>query len=75
MDATTDGSRNPDREKLLLMLMGYSNTTNILVKNIFPKFVKVTNRATATPVTQLMIEGGNIYTFNTNFFFETCKYL
>lgn len=50
-----------DRMKLFEMLKGNETVQPLLIRNIFPKFVKVTNRATVTPVTQLMNEaGGNL---------------
>jgi hypothetical protein len=50
--ALVDGKPNPQRQLLVNML----NETHdkALIPNIFPKFLKVSNRGTATPITQLM---------------------
>ena len=53
LEAHVDGKPNPQRQLLIKML---SNGTRdkALIPNIFPKFLKVSNRGTATPITQLM---------------------
>jgi hypothetical protein len=52
MEAEVDGKPNPQRENLIKMLNGTQVTA--LIRNIFPKFLKVSNRGMATPITQLM---------------------
>lgn len=49
---TTDGKARSD---LLKMLNG-DDAEPVLFKYLFPKFLKVTNRGTATPVVDLMLE-------------------
>jgi hypothetical protein len=50
--AEVDGKPNPERQNLIKMLNGTHATA--LIPNIFPKFLKVSNRGIATPITQLM---------------------
>lgn len=52
--AKINGVNNPDRTNLAIMLRGTEKVNPILIQKIFPKFVKVTNRAIATPVRQLL---------------------
>jgi hypothetical protein len=52
LKAFVDGKPNPQRQFLLNMLNGTDDKA--LIPNIFPKFLKVSNRGTATPITQLM---------------------
>ncbi|RZC37773.1 piezo-type mechanosensitive ion channel component 2 [Asbolus verrucosus] len=52
--ALINGKANPMRQNLLKMLEGDTNQT-MLLKDILPKFLKVTNRGTAKPVSQLMV--------------------
>ncbi|KAJ9578582.1 hypothetical protein L9F63_005184, partial [Diploptera punctata] len=53
MPAEIDGKPNPQRQNLIRMLTNNSQDTAV-IPYIFPKFIKVTNRGKATPVTQLM---------------------
>jgi len=53
LEAYVDGKPNPQRQHLINMLLNGTND-KALVPNIFPKFLKVSNRGTATPITQLM---------------------
>lgn len=63
MEAKINGKPNPSRKMLYNMLSGAPDVTPILIERIFPKFVKVTNRAIATPVTQLLDHGrGKLHT-------------
>nr|CAD7432633.1 unnamed protein product [Timema monikensis] len=54
------GNRNPQREVLANMLgrVNSSTTKAIIVQDVLPKFVKVTNRNTVPAVKQLMGEDG-----------------
>jgi hypothetical protein len=52
LKAEEDGKPNPQRENLIKMLNG--THAMALIPNIFPKFLKVSNRGLATPITQLM---------------------
>ncbi|XP_023706983.1 piezo-type mechanosensitive ion channel component isoform X4 [Cryptotermes secundus] len=52
LEADVDGKSNPQRQNLIKMLNGTHVST--LIPNIFPKFLKVSNRGMATPITQLM---------------------
>jgi hypothetical protein len=52
LDALVDGKPNPQRQLLVNMLNGARDKA--FIPNIFPKFLKVSNRGTATPITQLM---------------------
>lgn len=52
LEADVDGKPNPQRQNLIKMLNGTNVST--LIPNIFPKFLKVSNRGMATPITQLM---------------------
>lgn len=52
LEADVDGKPNPQRQNLIKMLNGTHVST--LIPNIFPKFLKVSNRGMATPITQLM---------------------
>jgi hypothetical protein len=53
LEAEVDGKPNPQRQNLINMLLNGTDDT-ALIPNIFPKFLKVSNRGTATPITQLM---------------------
>jgi hypothetical protein len=53
LEALVDGKRNPQRQLLINMLLN-GTRDKALIPNIFPKFLKVSNRGTATPITQLM---------------------
>ncbi|PSN54799.1 hypothetical protein C0J52_01988 [Blattella germanica] len=46
-------AENPERHNLIKMLVN-NTQLNAVILSIFPKFLKVTNRGKATPVTQLM---------------------
>jgi len=50
------GVRNPKREELAAMLQDNSNATHppITIKNIFPKFIKITNKGGADPISKFM---------------------
>lgn len=52
LEAEVDGKPSPQRDNLIKMLNGTHVTA--LIPNIFPKFLKISNRGMATPVTQLM---------------------
>jgi len=52
LEALVDGKSNPQRQLLINMLNGTRDKA--LIPNIFPKFLKVSNRGTAAPITQLM---------------------
>lgn len=53
LESEINGQANPDRENLLQMLN--SNISNpVTLKYILPKFLKVTNRGTAKPISVLM---------------------
>jgi hypothetical protein len=45
---------NEIRQNLLQMLSGNKSAPPMVLENILPKFLKVTNRGTAKPVSQLM---------------------
>ena len=53
MPADIDGKPNPQRQNLLNMLINHTQDTAV-IPNIFPKFLKITNRGKATPISQLM---------------------
>jgi len=53
LEAVVDGKPNPQRQHLINMLLNGAHE-KALIPNIFPKFLKVSNRGTATPITQLM---------------------
>ncbi|XP_049832005.1 piezo-type mechanosensitive ion channel component isoform X1 [Schistocerca gregaria] len=46
--------RNPELDKLLKLLKGDKGENYVVLHDVLPKFLKVTNRETATPVTQFM---------------------
>ena len=53
LESEINGQPNPDRENLLQMLS--SNISNpVTLKYVLPKFLKVTNRGTAKPISVLM---------------------
>ncbi len=52
--ALVDGKPNVMRQNLLQMLQGNKNAPPMVLENILPKFLKVTNRGTAKAVSQLM---------------------
>lgn len=52
--AEVDGKRNPVREQLLDLLESKPNATSVQLNYLMPKFLKVTNRGTAKPITILM---------------------
>ncbi|GJQ85619.1 hypothetical protein Trydic_g20169 [Trypoxylus dichotomus] len=54
MEARVDGKPNVERQKLLEMLNGNDTVPPVKLGYILPKFLKVTNRGTATPVPQMM---------------------
>lgn len=54
MPAIIDEKPNPARKNLLDMLLGNPVDGPVQLKNIFPKFLKVTNRGTAKPLDSLM---------------------
>lgn len=60
MPGDPNGNISDERIKLMNMLTSNTSVPPLLVRNIFPKFVKVTNRATANPVSQLLFEGGGM---------------
>jgi hypothetical protein len=53
LEADVADKPNPQRQHLINMLLNGTHDT-ALIPNIFPKFLKVSNRGTATPITQLM---------------------
>jgi len=53
LEALADGKPNPQRQLLINMLLNGTHDKP-LIPNIFPKFLRVSNRGTATPITQLM---------------------
>ncbi|KAI4464688.1 hypothetical protein MML48_3g00017133 [Holotrichia oblita] len=54
MPATVNGEPNTERQKLLEMLNSNASIDPIQIGYILPKFLKVTNRATAKPVPHMM---------------------
>lgn len=54
LPAEVAGKRNPVRVELLDLLEGKQNATSVQLNYLLPKFLKVTNRATAKPITILM---------------------
>lgn len=54
MPAMIDEKPNPARKNLLEMLSGSSNAAPVQLKNVLPKFLKVTNRGTAKPLASLL---------------------
>jgi hypothetical protein len=53
LEALVDGKPNPQRQHLINMLLNGTHE-KAFIPNIFPKFLKVSNRGTAVPITQLM---------------------
>lgn len=60
LEAFVDGKPNPQRQFLTNMLLNGTHD-KALIPNIFPKFLKVSNRGTATPITQLMEPVGKFW--------------
>ncbi|CAB3230721.1 unnamed protein product [Arctia plantaginis] len=54
LEAYIDGKRNPERETLQNLLAGPTTDLWLNVKYLFPKFVKVFNKGTTKPASQLM---------------------
>lgn len=54
MYAFINGKPNPDRQRLLEMLSSTDTLDPIPISYIAPKFIKVTNKGTANPITMLM---------------------
>lgn len=54
LDGIVDGKQNIQRQRLYEMLLKENNVEPIMLEYILPKFLKVTNRGTVTPVSVLM---------------------
>lgn len=60
--AFIDNKPNPDRKNLIEMLNNTTKTpTPVRLKNILPKFLKVTNRGTAKPYSLMKPVPGKIF--------------
>ncbi|XP_071441072.1 piezo-type mechanosensitive ion channel component [Hetaerina americana] len=51
--------RNPMRERLAAMLSGNTSVAPVILPSVLPKFLKVSNKGTVTPVSQLMRRTGS----------------
>lgn len=54
LPAQVDNETNPVRLRLFEMLNGNMTGDPIVLSYIIPKFLKITNRGTGKPITQLM---------------------
>lgn len=60
------------RENLLVMLLG-NKSDPVVLEYLMPKFLKVTNRGTAKPISQLMFSPSGCFVALLCFFFYLCR--